>query len=104
METKICKCCGEEKPIESFTSNRFGISSTCKDCVRKKKAERKQNNNIIEELKRQVLNARNLKLSEFSANELMYELKHRGYTGNLVFVKRIDINIDNIENPNKKED
>lgn len=41
--TRVCKVCGEKKPIEMFGKNkscRDGINKTCKICVNKKQKER----------------------------------------------------------------
>ena len=46
METKICKKCGVEKPIERFGKcykNKDGFNGTCKDCITKKSNERYRN-------------------------------------------------------------
>jgi len=46
METKICKICGIEKPIERFgkcDKNKDGFNGTCKDCTTKKSNERYRN-------------------------------------------------------------
>lgn len=32
METKICKCCGKELPLNNFSKNAFGYTSVCKEC------------------------------------------------------------------------
>lgn len=40
METKICKTCGRELPIEMFYKNpmsKDGHINSCKDCVREKR-------------------------------------------------------------------
>lgn len=37
METKVCKTCGKELPLSSFASNRHGLMSVCRECVKEKK-------------------------------------------------------------------
>ena len=32
METKVCKCCGKELPLNNFFKNVFGYTSVCKEC------------------------------------------------------------------------
>lgn len=32
METKICKKCGRELPLDHFAKRHFGISSSCNEC------------------------------------------------------------------------
>lgn len=36
METKICKTCGRELPLNNFASNRHGPVSVCRECVKEK--------------------------------------------------------------------
>ena len=36
METKVCKTCGKELPLSSFSNNRFGPVSVCRECVKEK--------------------------------------------------------------------
>lgn len=48
-ETKVCKCCGKELPISSFSKNGKGILGVCRDCMHKKRQDgrlRKQKANI----------------------------------------------------------
>ena len=95
METKVCKICGEEKPIEMFMTNKLGTSCVCKDCMNKKKSEKRAKKKDIEALQHELLNVKNMRLADFESNELLYELKRRGYVGSLEFVKRVTVNLDN---------
>ena len=87
MTTSICKRCGQEKPLEEFYTNRFGIVQVCRDCVREKR------NNTIEKRR---LSQRALSLADFQPRELMAELKRRGYEGTLTFTETHIIDISNI--------
>ena len=44
METKICKDCGEERPITDFKLTRWGSrTEVCNDCANAKRRENKAN-------------------------------------------------------------
>lgn len=87
METKICKCCGKELPLNHFSKTAFGYTSVCKECNsmnRRIAAEKKQ------QLKQQAVdavNARALRLEDFSPRELMQELKRRGYEFEMTYTE-----------------
>ena len=89
METKVCKCCGRELPMSSFKKGRWGIASVCMDCDKKHRAEKRQAR--IDEQKKKVEDVRaenrQLCLNDFTARELMEELKRRGYEGKLTYVE-----------------
>lgn len=70
MDEMICKVCGHSKPVTEFWRNRFGVTHTCKECAKKKKAV------AVKDLTERRRMAR---LSEFSPRELLSELKRRGY-------------------------
>jgi predicted HTH domain antitoxin len=93
METKICKCCGRELPIESFMKNGLGVSATCKECVQAKKQSKREETKRLQKQAIDAINARALKLSDFTPRELMEELARRGYEGKLkvVHIEEIDI-------------
>ena len=79
METKVCKCCGKELPLNNFSKNAFGYTSVCKECnsMNRKIAAKKR-----QQIKQQAVdavNARALRLEDFTPRELMQELKRRGY-------------------------
>lgn len=98
METKICRKCGRELPIENFYTNKSlkgGHDNCCKECKsayskewqkknrEKKKAQKIENERIEFEKKYKVYT--NRELAKFKPRELMLELKARGYEGELVF-------------------
>ena len=96
METKICRDCGREMPIEKFKRNRYGEHvSVCTECATRKMRENKEKKRIAAamEARQQALKEEEVKvaLSEFSPRQLMQELARRGYTGELTFVQKIDI-------------
>lgn len=69
-QSKLCRKCGEVKPIEEFGSDAQkydGKCWWCKDCMRtshlKRQAYRRQ--------------GRNVALARFSSEELLNELKYR---------------------------
>lgn len=44
METKTCKTCGRELSLSAFKKTRWGgISGTCNECVKEKRAETRYN-------------------------------------------------------------
>lgn len=66
IETRICKCCGKEKPLSEFDKQARGYRRVCKECVsRNKNAERSE------------------KFKAFESRELIEELRIRGYKGQL---------------------
>lgn len=93
METKVCKCCGRELPIESFMKNSLGVSSICKECIQEKKQSKREETKRLKKQAVDAINARALRLADFTPRELMEELARRGYKGKLkvVHVEEIDI-------------
>lgn len=66
--TKVCKCCGKELPISAFQRYTNGYRSVCNEC-------RNANNGVSPRFK------------DFASNELIQELRARGYRGELTFTK-----------------
>jgi hypothetical protein len=94
METKICKKCGQELPVENFSKNsrtKDGLQGHCKKCAleyakasyAKRKERRKENERIEFEKKYKIYT--NQDLAKFTPRELMLELKARGYVGTLLY-------------------
>lgn len=94
METKVCKKCGRELPVENFAVNRKnkdGLQAECRECRaaymreywERKKAKKKENERIEFEKKFKVYT--NKDLAKFTPRELMLELKARGYVGTLLY-------------------
>lgn len=100
MQTRICSCCGKEKPIESYKKvgkRNGGVSvlTICNECMRKKQDDCRAMAKVKKQQKiaQEVVDARTLRLQEFTPRELMTELHRRGYEGVLKFtrVEQIDI-------------
>ena len=94
-ETQVCKCCGRELPLENFTRGGFGLLKTCKECLGKNRSngQKQKKMNELDDLRRQLQEARALRLKDFKPRELMIELRNRGYEGTLTYteVRKIDI-------------
>lgn len=78
METKICKKCGKELPVDKFYKNKSqkdGFGYYCKDCVNAYKSSKKANPD----------------LAKFKPRELIEELKARGYKGTLTYEQVITL-------------
>ena len=98
METKQCKVCGRELPIENFKMSRYGTRvGVCTECATEKlratKKAKDEQKRIQEETERK--DARELRLKDFSGRELMEELARRGYKGKLQYVQVQEIDIEN---------
>lgn len=80
METKVCKCCGQERPISEFRKQKFGSAQTCQSCITKHITAGKQKKKEDALLAKRAEEARQLRLADFTPRELMVELKRRGYS------------------------
>jgi hypothetical protein len=102
METKICRKCGRELPIENFYINKSlkgGHDNTCRECKNayskewakknreKKKARKIEDERIEFEKKYKIYTDK--ELAKFTPRELMLELKARGYVGSLMYEEAI---------------
>ena len=114
--TKVCKGCGRELPLDAFWRNRQCVTGYCKDCMKEKhakaaaKREQKYKENE-ERILRQVFGEQADSLAEakkafdeeldrvapvksikaFSDDELVEELRSRGYTGTLTKTTTIEV-------------
>lgn len=87
METKICRICGEEKPITDFAKHpqyKDGYDTRCKCCIN---AHRK----TYYHAQKMTHKGGNSALADFSPRELIEELRTRGYKGTLQFTKTITL-------------
>lgn len=100
METKKCKECGRELPIEQFKMARTGKRvDVCTECANRKANATRQANKekAANEQDSIVKEARMFRLKDFEPRELMQELKRRGYDGKLTFFVERTVNLSDIE-------
>lgn len=97
-ETKKCECCGRELPLSEFSRNGWGVLSTCKDCVAKKKKEGREEKKALRNFDEEIAKAKKARLSDFTPRELMLRLKELGYIGYIdvpqMTYKRVDLSSD----------
>lgn len=72
VETKVCKVCGRELPIDEFPKYGKGYKHTCKCCLKQK-------------------NKRSAKFENVPSRELIEELRLRGYKGKLTYVSYTEV-------------
>ena len=98
METKTCKRCGRELPIENYQTARYGLMGVCKECVAaaKRTTSIDRRDNMQRTCNLKVEEARTLRLSQFTPRELMAELYRRGYRGQLEFTHTDTIDISKL--------
>lgn len=84
VQTKVCKCCGEELPITEFRKNPKGegFGNTCKKCV---------SNHIITSKDKNKIKTDNERLKDITSRELITELRFRGYKGKLEYTQVINV-------------
>lgn len=92
-KTKVCKRCGRELPLHEFgrhARTADGLQTYCRECcaasvkrARKKKADKK----VLEVMHVKDANP----LIVFTNQELLDEIKRRGYTGYLKHVEEISL-------------
>lgn len=96
METKICKECGRELPIQNFGNDgRGGTHCICSECMGKKISEGRKNKKRLKGLDDELQKARTMRLEEFTPRELMKRLHDLGYDGTLKYTLVEIINISN---------
>lgn len=88
METKVCKLCGKELPIEQFYHNsatKDGYDNKCKECRKLTvKAYKLRQKTEKEE-------QHTLSLANFDDHTLFAELRKRGYSGELRYSKVVNV-------------
>lgn len=95
METKVCKRCGRELPVEKFKMSAYGKRvDVCTECSTAKLRENKLLKKEMKDNAQAVVEARTLRLKDFEPRELMEELRRRGYTGELQYVQVHRINLE----------
>ena len=97
METKICKCCGRELPIDDFRVTKLGRRNTCNECVSKKAADAKKRIKSGLTFEEELERAKTLRLQDFTPRELMTELHRRGYSGKLTFTITNAVDLDSLD-------
>lgn len=97
METKICKTCGNELPIEKFRLTRHGRVGVCNGCEVAKRMQTRKRHHEDEsmDIDRRINEAKMMNLSQFTPRELMEELARRGYDGKLRYTHTEVIDITN---------
>lgn len=96
METKVCKFCGIEKPIEEFYVNGQGVTSCCKECHTRRMVEGRKRSKEIKQRLNDAENSKRLRLADFTPRELIEELKRRGYEGKLTYVETHTIDLSTL--------
>lgn len=87
---KKCACCGRELPETMFfkcAKSKDGYQSYCKDCKKKKHEENKAQKED-EKLLDAPASTGN-ELSRFSSRDLIGELRKRGFSGELSYIKKV---------------
>lgn len=97
METKVCKTCGKELPIEQFSLRGLGISKSCKECNGKAIKAGREKKKKLALANKEIEAAKVHRLSDFTPRELMLELKRRGYDGKLTYTETKTIDLSLIE-------
>lgn len=88
-ETKVCKCCGRELPINQFATNiksKDQRQSVCRECMsEKQKAAHANGRRGKAKANYAEPKAVNPELAKFKARDLIEELAARGYKGTLEY-------------------
>lgn len=80
VRTKKCSKCGRELPASEFyvkNSAADGLQPWCKECQKGRVRTNYTNNHC------------NPDLAQFTPRQLIEELRHRGYTGEIQYVQKI---------------
>jgi hypothetical protein len=96
QEIKTCSCCGQEKPLSEYNKNAWGYKTICRECEKKHRAEKKEERKALKQQAIDAVNARNLRLQDFTPRELMLRLKELGYEGTLKYVRTEVIDISKL--------
>lgn len=96
METKVCKECGRELPVNLFKKTRWGTQvNVCNECTTRKlrKTKEEKKGVVSVQLNENIIRAKKMRLAEFTPRELMEELVRRGYQGKLTYTEVHEIDL-----------
>ena len=92
--TKVCRDCGRELPLDSFSNSkksRTGKQPICKECMSKRLSAAAANRERDKKAPCPEPKGVNPDLAKFMARELLEELRARGYRGTLEYVYTITL-------------
>lgn len=103
-QTKRCSKCGQELPLSEFSKNKStkdGYESYCRRCKSKyiKELTQRHKKEIAKKsgiypanfFDKNTIGGGNPLLADFTARDLMEELKARGYRGQLEYTSKINL-------------
>jgi hypothetical protein len=96
MEVQVCKCCGRELSMDNFSKNAFGYTHVCKECNSRNRKAAAEKRHQLKQQAIDAINAKSLRLKDFTPRELMAELKERGCEGKLRYVQVQEIDLANL--------
>lgn len=73
-----------------------GLVHICKECAKQHRSAGRNKTNEINDILRQLDEAKTMRLESFTPRELMLELKRRGYEDTLTYTETRTVNIANL--------